>query len=166
MTMEVNVLKDLTDRTPRQPKRVKIEPDVFDCALKLPAGVVQDIMDLRRLMGIVQRSQAAGNVDTDSVEEMNRKLFGMLDVILLPESAELFAKRMRDPVNPIDTDDISRFVAWVIEEYGERPTTPSSASSPLPTTTGMSSTDGPWPMPNTPDPSPWPISSTSSTGGC
>lgn len=153
--MEVDIIKDLTDRTPRKPRRFKLDPDVFECAAKLPAGVVQDVSALRKGVLLIQSQQAAGiEPDEEFVERLNTTFFGMLDVILLRESAERFAKRMRDPENPIDTEDIQRFIAWVIEAYGGgRPTTPSSDSSTSLPTTGTSSTDGVLPGPSIPVPS-------------
>lgn len=160
--MEIDLIKDLTDRTtPRVPKKFTIEPDTFQCAHKLPAGVVQDLAEMRHHAKAAEQHRLAGRDDeaTAAAEESSRIFFGLLDIILYPESGEVFAKRMRDPLNPIDMADINRFMSWTIEEYSDgRPTTPSSGSSTLPTATGTSSTDGAPTGTSTPLPSPLPVS--------
>lgn len=152
MDMDVDIIKDLTDRTVRKPRKFKIDPDVFDCAAKLPAGVVQDLATIRRLTQAAETARSAGNDEAaeDLGEQAARTFFGLLDIILLPESGARFASRMRDPLNPIDMPDINRFMSWTIEEYGGRPTTPSSDSAPSQQTNGTSSTDGVLPGRSTP----------------
>jgi hypothetical protein len=113
--------------TPGKPHSFKIGEERYDCAHKLPAGVVRDLNRMRRL-------------DPES-EEQTEMFFSLLDMILLPESAERFAARMRDPVNPIDMEDVSNTMIWIVEEYGDRPTTPPNGSSPSETPSVTTSTE-------------------------
>jgi hypothetical protein len=150
--MDVSIVKDLTDRTPRRTRKFRLDPDLFECAAKLPAGVVQDLALMRRTAKAAREALDAGNDELaeEIAAEAQRIFFGILDIIMLPESTERFAKRMRDPLNPIDMPDIQRFMAWTVEEYGDRPTTPSSDSVPSPSSNGTSSTDGALPAPPIP----------------
>lgn len=51
-----------------------------------------------------------------------------LDVALLPESAERFAARFKDPANPISLGDATDVMRWLIEDvYVGRPTEPPSS---------------------------------------
>lgn len=145
--MEVDLIKDITSKAPVEQHKVRLGPDVFECAPKLPAGIIQDIMRMRGVFQKIQADLAAGrDVDEEQVAATNLKLFDILDIVLLPESAQRFAERMRDPINPIDMTDVGNFVSWMLEEYGQRPTKPSPSSAPSPSTIGTSSTDGAWPI--------------------
>ena len=94
---------------------------------RLPPGVMIDIAGAETSKDIMVKMAAFG---------------GFFDGVLLPESAERFAARMRDPERTIDWDTLGDIVVWLIEEvYTDRPTMPSSDSSTgseptTPTSTG------------------------------
>jgi hypothetical protein len=75
-------------------------------------------------------------------------VMGFLDTVLEPESAKLFAERMKDPHNPIDIDELTQVAVWLVEEVyvSERPTeapspSPNGSGSTGPSTTGTASTE-------------------------
>jgi hypothetical protein len=115
-----NFRRDVTE-----PRRFAIDDDVFECAPRLPAGVVTTFAHM-------SKAEAADQYDF---------LAEILDILMFPASAARFAERMKDPQNPIDIDQIDDVFHWVVQEYANRPTVPPSTSGPLPTPTGSSSTD-------------------------
>lgn len=85
--------------------------------------------------------------EVNASEDLNAKMHAVakfFDVVLLDESAALMQNRLTDKQNPIDIPQALDIVAYLVEEYGERPTPPSQSSSDGSVTgeTGTSSTDG------------------------
>lgn len=117
-------------RPSEQPKRFRIDGVVYECAPILPAGATRDLARLAKLHG------------TDNVIGMVEVLGDFMDAVMYPDSALEFATHMRDPVNPIDDEQISQIVVWLIREYGGRPTSPPLSSSDGRIPTGSTSTDG------------------------
>lgn len=105
----------------------KIDGDVFYAVGDCPGGLVTDL-------GIL----AATGDTTESL----RLTMEFLDKTLLPESAELFVARMRDPSNPITFKQSINVFTWLIEEYSgnARPTQAPSLSPEQLGSTGMTST--------------------------
>lgn len=83
-----------------------------------------------------------------------------LEMVLMPDSYRKFCDRMKDPLaglsseeaaaitelpyRPIELPQLNQILEWLMEEYGMRPTQPSSnssAGSPVPGS-GTNSTDG------------------------
>lgn len=137
--MEFNEIKNLT--TPGKPHSFKLGDDRFDCAAKLPAGVIRDFGKMRRLFTDAQAVTDNDDRQAELIEQANEMFFGLLDIVLLPESAERFAVRMRDPLNPIDMTDVSNVIQWIVVEYGGRPTQPPNGSSPSVKPSDNSSTE-------------------------
>jgi hypothetical protein len=103
--------------------------------------------------GALLDAAAAGQAK-NNVERL-RVVAGFLDAVLTSESAERFSQRMRTGDNPIDLATAAQVMAFLMEEYGGRPTVPSSASSDgLSGTDGAPSTSGVSPVESTPSPSP------------
>lgn len=105
----------------------------------------------------------AAMAESGTNAERARAIMGILDSVLLPESATRFAHRMRgarprrpdevtdehpaeEPVSvsPITVEDASSIVRWLVSEayHVGRPTDGPSLSQPGSSTTGPSSTDG------------------------
>lgn len=104
--------------------------DVFYAVGDTPGGVVLDLAEMAEA--------EAGQGKVKAITEF-------LDAVLLPESAELFAERMRDQENPIKFPQLISIFEWLLEEYmgGEesaRPTQVRSSSSSTRRPTGRSST--------------------------
>jgi hypothetical protein len=59
------------------------------------------------------------------------------------EDAGYFKRRLNDPEDPFDFEDMSDILAWLIEEWSGRPTISPSESVSLPTATGNGLTAGP-----------------------
>lgn len=59
------------------------------------------------------------------------------------EDAGYFRRRLNDPDDPFEFEDLADILAWLVEEWSGRPTISPSASVLSPTATGNDSTDGP-----------------------
>lgn len=104
-----------------------IEPDVFYAAAECPGGTIMDL--------------AAVVKSTDDVDKLDA-VMRFFDQILLPDSAELFAARLRSSAKPITFGTAIEVFEKLVEAYtgNVRPTEdrPSSPSGPV--GTGRSST--------------------------
>lgn len=120
---------DFSDPNARKLRTFRIDDDIFSCARAIPASTGRLLASL---------------VDKPPMEQFDG-LGKVLDMIMLPESAQVFAHRMQDPTNPISLNQLNRVIEWLLSEYGGRPTSPAASSQPqlLPDDTGTSSTDGP-----------------------
>lgn len=108
----------------------KVSDDVFYAVGDTPGGV---ILDLANMANAAEGESKAGAI-TD-----------FLDGVLLPDSAELFAERMRDTSNPITFGQLIAIFEWLLEEYtggieAGRPTQVAASSSNGSRRTGRSST--------------------------
>lgn len=84
-------------------------------------------------------------------QEQHDALKQALSLVLLDESWARFEARLRDKTRPIDDDQMSDVVLWLLEEYANRPTQPSQPSSdgqPAPES-GTSSTENTQPAEST-----------------
>ena len=95
-----------------------IDDDTFDAAVALPGDVYAQFVALYNKTG-----------DVESYQEQHDLLKSALQLALLEESWARFAARLKDKQNPIDDDQMSDVVLWLLEEYGMRPTQPSPDSS-------------------------------------
>jgi hypothetical protein len=122
-------VKDFT----RQRKRLvfRIDDELFEAATALPGRT------LARFAGrFADLEKAAPEAQLDAIADA-------LGMVLLPESNARFQKRLDDLEHPIELEQGSDVIAWLMEEYGSRPTGPSSDSSTGPSSpaSGTSSTD-------------------------
>lgn len=122
-------IRDFTDKAHSTPRQFKIDNDIFQCARVIPASVGRVLATL---------------IDASPIDQFDG-LGTVLDMIMLPDSAKRFAERMQSPTEPISLDQLNDVMAWLLEEYGGRPTTPAGNSSALPASSGQSSMDGPVP---------------------
>jgi hypothetical protein len=95
-----------------------INGDTFDAAPALPGDVFAEFVTLYTSTG-----------DTETYQQQHDLLKQALELALMPESWERFADRLKDKEQPIDDDQMSDVVLWLLEEYGMRPTQPSPSSS-------------------------------------
>lgn len=113
-----------------EPLRFTIDGDTFECAPVLPAA------GTRLLLALAETVEgSAGSAQIAMIGDF-------LDTVMLPESAERFAARMKDPARPIDDDQIGDVLKWLVERYGQRPTVPPTPSDGGRPTTGTISMDG------------------------
>lgn len=117
-----------------------IEPDTFDAAPVLPGDVFAEFVTLYNSTG-----------DTETYQQQHDLLKRALELALLPDSWQRFADRLKDKTQPIDDDQMSDVVLWLLEEYGMRPTQPSQPSSDGPASpeSGTSSTESTQPEEST-----------------
>ena len=117
----------------RKRKRLnfQIDGDTFEAASVLPGDVFAEFV-----------SAYNGTADTETYQQQHDLLKQALELALLPESWERFSARLKDKSNPIDDDQLSDVIMWLLEEYGMRPTQPSQPSSDGPASpeSGTSST--------------------------
>lgn len=112
---------------PMAPKRFRLDPDTFE------APAIMSAMTMRRIATLYSGMPALDGVQgIDTTLAQVTEMFG----ILLPgESGERFVARLNTAGGPDDPPpiDLSRqalpVMQWLMEQYGMRPTQPSSASS-------------------------------------
>lgn len=132
-------VKDFTRKHERI--RFRIEPDAFEAARALPGRTMTEFATRFEKIGAMPVAQ---QVDA---------ILDALGLVLLPESAALFAKRLGDLENPIELEQASDVMIWLLEKYGLRPTQPSSnsvAGSGNPASGTNSTDDQPQPVPTSP----------------
>lgn len=107
-------MKDFTEER-SEALEFKIDDDVFYATGDLPGGMIGDLGAIMTL--------------DDSGEKL-RVIMEFLDRALLPDSAVLFAERMRDSDNPITFNQALAIFEWLIETLTEnvRPTQAPSSS--------------------------------------
>lgn len=69
------------------------------------------------------------DIATRSAGERVHAVAEFLDLVVTPESRERLTVRMRDPLRPVDLEQLVDVVKWLIEVYAGRPTEPDSPSS-------------------------------------
>lgn len=128
----------------RTPITFTIDGDVFEAAPRLPADTFVEFVTLYN-----------DRVSADTLAQQLALLKQAIELVLLPESWERFSARLKDKARPIDDDQISDVVLWLLEEYGLRPTQPSQPASDGPTSPepGTSSTESTQPAESTSQPS-------------
>jgi hypothetical protein len=123
--------KDFTKKA----KRIvfQLDTDHMEARSVLPVPVMQELIRVSK-----------GLQGDELGEETLGKVLSIFDLILLKDSAALFRSRVESVDNPVDLTQVMDVMVWLMEMYGQRPTTPSSDSSDgLPTgTDGTISTAG------------------------
>lgn len=104
-------VKDFTRK--RERALFRIDDDVFEAAPALPAETLIEFSG--------RFSDLEQSLSPETLHEV-------LSLVLLPESFERLSSRLRDKKNPVDIDQFSDIVVWLLERYGKRPTRPASNS--------------------------------------
>jgi len=109
----------------------RIDDDVFEAARALPGKT------------LARFASRFANVEKAGHEEQINAIGDALGLVLLPDSNARFQKRLEDLENPIGLEQAGRIIEWLMEQYGHRPTEPSSDSStgPASPVSGTNSTD-------------------------
>src|SRR5690606_12502417 len=98
----------------REPLRFFIHDDEFLASPSLPAGTFVEFPQLKSRLR---------NSTVESAEQQWQDNLGIFEKILLPESFELFQRRIRDPYNPIDMSMVVDVMYWLFgEAYSNFPT--------------------------------------------
>lgn len=110
-----------------KPIRFTMDGDTFNCHPILGLGAMQ------QLVNVVKTGIKFDDDDPAKANETLDKLVKIFEVLMMPESAELFKKRlMGDPKSgqPLDLKhQVMPSLHYVMERHGLRPTQPSSDSS-------------------------------------
>lgn len=116
---------------PRKRILFQIDGDQFEAAVAVPAETFVELSLRYSDLG-----------ESDSWADNYKALTAALELVLIPDSYERLAARFADKQRPIELDQIADIVLWLLEEYGLRPTQPSSDSSDGPSSpaSGTSST--------------------------
>ena len=89
---------------------------IFQAMPAIPIGLLDRLKELRMI-----------GTDSDDAAE---KVLGFFDQVLIPESAIELRKRATEPgPYPFGVNHMHPIMEWLLEEYGMRPTQPSSDSS-------------------------------------
>jgi hypothetical protein len=130
----------------RKRKRLNftIDGETFEAAAGLPGDIYAEFVTAYN-----------STSEAETYQEVHDSLKRALSIVLLDESYERFQARLRDKTNPIDDDQASDVVIWLMEEYGMRPTRPSQPSpdGPASPESGTSSTENTQPAESTSVPS-------------
>lgn len=103
----------------RKRKRLlfRIDDDVFEAATALPGKT------------LARFATRFTDIEKTPLGEQLNVFADALGMVLLPESNSLFQKRLDDLTKPIELEQASDVIQWLLEAYGLRPTEPSSDSS-------------------------------------
>lgn len=93
-----------------------IDGDVFEGAPVMPAET---------LMEFASGFNEIGKTPAENLRTMRN----LLEMVLLTDSYQRFAERLRSRENPIDMEQVGDIIPWLLEQYGLRPTRPSSSSA-------------------------------------
>lgn len=121
-------IKSFTKMDRRDNVKFQIDDDVFEAVGTAPAMAVLDVSAVNQAK------------DLDKI----RIILSFLDQVLLPDSAQRFADRLKSAEEPIDIDQAASVAVWLMEGVyaPERPTPAQSPSETGSETTGQNSTDG------------------------
>lgn len=111
----------------------EIDDDTFKATRTIPADTV---------VAFTSQAEALEKASGDFAQqyEIIKEILG---IALLPESQDLFKKRLKDNDNPIDFDMLIEVVTWLIGEVmGGFPTPPLLSSTDTPELSGTPLTDG------------------------
>jgi hypothetical protein len=100
-----------------EPLTFDLGGEEFMCYPEVQGKTILDIM----------RIAADGDEDTRGVL-MAVSVLDFFEKVMPPEEHERFAKLMEDPKRIVPMDTLSEIMSWLIEEYTDRPTKPSSGS--------------------------------------
>lgn len=108
-------MKDFTRE--RKPITFTIDDDKFDAVPAIPA---QTLMDM---------TSEFESMDADNAAESIKAMQEVLEKFLMPASFRRFTERMSSQAEPIEFPQVNDVIFWLLEQYGMRPTQPSSESA-------------------------------------
>lgn len=126
MTDGIARFKDFTGDA--DPIRFKIRDEIFTCLDDIPIARIGELAKI---------------ANSDDVADMGAKMLTLFQELLEEESFERFKSSILTgkPV-VVGVTRIRDLVPWLLEQYGLRPTVPSSGSGTTSSESGGSSTDG------------------------
>jgi hypothetical protein len=134
-------------------------PDQKHVEFRIGQDVFHGVQDVPALM-MMRYAAKIETIDENNIDEDDVELISdLMRLLLVPESANLLLRRMEDQTNPISIETYMTILPWLLEQYGMRPTEPSSGSadgSPPPDD-GQKSTESSVEAVSTSSPSPSPV---------
>lgn len=111
---------------PVPPIKFSDNGDDFYAAGECPGGTVTDLAAM------------ASAEDGDEAEQLQLAM-AFFDQVLLPDSAQLFAERLRDPKRPITLPKAMKIFTWLMGKYTDFPTEEPASSQAGSSATAKSS---------------------------
>lgn len=107
----------------RKSIKFKVDDDIFEAVPDIAAELAMDYAE--------RIEQLTGSTDAENVNYAEQKevVYSTVRLVLFEESADRFIARLGDKRNPIGQSRFGKITAWLLEQYGLRPTEPDSASS-------------------------------------
>lgn len=135
---EATPVKDFSRK--RERLIFRIDDDIFEAATALPGKT------------LARFASRFADIEDTPVDKQLDVFADALGMVLLPESNSRFQKRLDDLENPIELEQASDVITWLLGHYGLRPTGPSSGSSTglASPASGTNSTDAQQPTVSTP----------------
>jgi hypothetical protein len=100
-----------------EPLTFDLGGEEFSCYPEVQGKTILDIM----------RVASEGDEDTRGVM-MAVSVLTFFEKVMPPEEYERFGKLMEDPKRIVPMETLSEIMSWLMEEYTDRPTEPSSGS--------------------------------------
>lgn len=132
MTQTIEVPTDSMKDFTTEQKPVKFNIDKADGT----KDIFEGISDLPALL-LVEFAGMTETLSQSSISDQPKVFKTLFELVLTEDSAARFIGRMKDKKNPISLTQITEIMPWIMEQYGMRPTQPSSNSS-----AGSESQDG------------------------
>lgn len=109
----------------KKPIKFRIDEDVFECVPSVGGGLLHEMMqDSVKLSDVSKKDDRTKAVRLG--QDYTHKVMSFLDEVLLPESQERFAQRLKSVQEPIEYPQVFEVYTYLIQEYSKgRPTTPS-----------------------------------------
>lgn len=129
-------IRDFSDppleRAP-EPIKFKLDGDEFQAYPTVGGSVIFDAIHIEGLADFidVDVTNLPPEKQIEAAKVLNQqaaKTMEFLDFVLMPGSREKFAERMRSMENPITLQKAMEIARWLVTQYGDRPTPPSSLS--------------------------------------
>lgn len=110
--------------------KFRIDDDIFEAFAAIPAGMFMEHSRIEIPLEIdrEERDPAKIMAAAAAMNKFNQRYFRFLDEVLLPESAERFARRLMDRNNPITMQQAGKVYRMLMGKYTGRPTQPPSPS--------------------------------------
>jgi hypothetical protein len=123
--IEVTMTDEIRDFSrPRGTLKFRVDDDVFEAPPDIAAELALQFADEAERLGVGDDGD-----ERPSVASQVQVMHNVIKMILLPDSAERFIARLRDPAHPIGVEVFQEVTEYLLERYGLRPTESDSPSS-------------------------------------
>jgi len=115
-------MKDFTLPGGLEPKKFRVDNDVFSMSPQIPIGLLGEVAKLSGLVGAALNS-------TDDAEKAIMSIRDVFGLFMFEDSLERFTERLTSRREPIGLPHIQNILPWLLEAYALRPTAQPSGSS-------------------------------------